>query len=105
KNQVKPYKRFYQEDLHTIIRTVTLLNYSQNSIVYKALVFLLLDSGMRITELLNVKIKNIDFSSQPYKILLENTKTGKIRYAPFSDFSRDYLIELKNTQPINREYL
>jgi integrase len=71
------------------------------------LVYLLLDSGLRINELLNIKITNIDFNdtfTTPSNIYIEDTKTGKPRYAPFSKFSSDDLKELIALDP-NREYL
>jgi len=98
------FKRIYHEDLKTIVQYVQTMNLSKNSIIYRAMIFLLLDSGMRISELINIKINNIDFSSTPYKILLENTKNGKQRYAPFSDFSKPYILELAQLEP-NRSYL
>jgi integrase/recombinase XerC len=98
----KPFKRLYHDDLQTIINYVKDLNYSENSIVYKTFVLLALDSGMRKSELLNVKISNIDMHNK--LIYLEETKTGKTRYVPFSSFSFDYVNELKNTKP-RREYL
>lgn len=105
KAEVKPFKRFYHDDLQTIIRYVQLMNSSDNSLTYKTMIYLLLDSGIRISELINIQIKNVDFTSTPYQILLENTKTGKIRYAPFSDFSKTYIKQLLNKEPIQRKYL
>lgn len=105
KSEVKPFKRFYHDDLQTIIRYVQLMNSSDNSLTYKTMIYLLLDSGIRISELINIQIKNVDFTSTPYQILLENTKTGKIRYAPFSDFSKTYIKQLINKDPIQRKYL
>jgi integrase len=98
------FKRLYHDDLKLIIDYVKLMNFSKNSIVYRTMIYLLLDSGIRITELINVKISNIDFSSQPYRILIENTKTGKQRYAPFSEFSLSSIKELISIDP-NRKYL
>lgn len=98
----KPFKRFYHEDLKLIIDYVKLMNYSQNSIVYRAAVMISLDSGIRKTELLNIRIKNIDFPSN--QIYLEETKTGKLRYAPFSDFSKKIIKVLIELDP-TRNYL
>jgi integrase len=98
------FKRLYHDDLKLIIDYVKVMNFSKNSLVYRTMIYLLLDSGLRITELLNIKINNIDLSSERYKILIENTKTGKQRYAPFSEFSADSIRELINIDP-NRKYL
>jgi len=98
----QPFRRFYHDDLELIIQYVNQLNSSKNSIVYKTFIFLALDSGVRKSELLNIKIGNIDF----YKnlIYLEETKTGKKRYAPFSDFSKQKIKDLIEIDPY-REYL
>lgn len=98
----KSFKRIYNEDLKLIIDFVRDMNFSINSIVYKSMVFLLLDSGIRITELINIKIENVDFNRE--KILLEHTKSNKMRYAPFSNFSKPYLMELKAAAP-DRDFL
>jgi site-specific recombinase XerD len=93
------FTRIYHDDLKIIISYLLTMKSSKNSLTYKTAVFLLLDSGMRISELLNVKINNIDFSSTPNMILLESTKTGKHRYAPFSEFSKPQIQELINLDP------
>ena len=98
------FKRLYNQDLKAIINYVKAMNLSKNSIVYKAMVLLLLDSGMRISELLNIKISNIDLDTNNLKIYLEETKTGKQRYAPFSLFSYAYVKQLIDIDS-KREYL
>lgn len=98
----KPFRRLYHDDLKTIIDYIKNLNHSENSIVYKTFVMLALDSGMRKSELLNVKISNIDMHNK--LIYLEETKTGKTRYVPFSNFSFKYVDKLKNSNP-RREFL
>jgi len=97
-----PFKRFYHDDLELIIQYCDQMNYSENSLVYKTFIFLALDSGMRKSELLNVKISNIDFHKK--LIYLDETKTGKKRYAPFSNFSKQKILDLIAVIP-NREYL
>ena len=98
------FKRLYKNDLKAIINYVKVMNFSKNSLVYKTMVLLLLDSGIRISELLNIKISNIDLDMNDLKIYLEETKTGKQRYAPFSSFSYSYIKDLINLDP-KRDYL
>lgn len=98
----KPFKRFYQEELTKIINYVNTMDDSKNSIVYRTFVLLALDSGMRKSELLNIKIRNIDFDK--HQIYLEETKTGRHRYAPFGDFSENEIRELIEFKH-DREYL
>lgn len=91
-SDTKPFKRLFHEDLKLIIHYLLKMEYSRNSIVYRTAILLLLDSGVRISELLNIKIRNIDFELM--RIYLETTKNGKVRYAPFSEFSRDCIKEI-----------
>lgn len=102
KNDTKPFKRFYHDELKLIINYVQKMNSSINSIVYRTYVMLALDSGVRQSEALNIKIQNIDFENK--RIYLETTKTGKVRYAPFSDFSIKEIKELIETDK-DRTYL
>lgn len=102
KNDTVPFKRFYHEELKLIIQYVNQMNYSANSIVYRTYVLLALDSGVRRSEALNIKIQNIDFSNN--RIYLETTKTGKVRYAPFSAFSENEIKDLIAIDP-KRVYL
>lgn len=98
----RPFKRFMTESLKLIIDYVKNMNTSKNSIVYKAMVLLLLDSGMRKGEALNVEIQNIDFEREV--IYLGVTKTGLPRYAPFSSFCKKELLEIIALNP-DRKYL
>lgn len=102
KNDTKPFKRFYHEELKLIIQYVNQMNYSLNSIVYRTYVLLALDSGVRQSEALNIKISNIDFENM--RIYLETTKTGKVRYAPVSNFCLASVKELIAVDP-KRIYL
>ncbi|SKC34602.1 Tyrosine recombinase XerC [Acholeplasma oculi] len=101
-SDTKPFERFYHDDLKLIIDYVKNLNSSKNSLVYKTLLFLLLDSGLRISEALSIKIKEIDFRNR--MISVYSGKTRKHRYAPFSDFSYNFLIQLVQIQS-DRIYL
>ena len=101
-SDTKPFVRFYHDDLKLIIDYVKNLNSSANSIVYRGFVLLLLDSGLRVSEALNIKIRDIDFKSKVIYIL--SNKTRKQRYAPFSNFSINFIKSLVNIQP-QREHL
>jgi len=54
----------------------------------KAIIALLTDSGLRLTELANIKLEDIDWQSRIIKVL---GKGGKEAYAPFGDLSKQYL--------------
>ena len=63
---------------------------------------LLLDSGLRVSEALNVKISDIDFKNKVIRVL--SSKTRKQRYAPFSNFSNSFINELIAID-LKRDYL
>lgn len=49
----------------------------------KLMLFILIDTGIRVNELLNIKIENINFYNNT--IYLINTKSHKPRFVPFSE--------------------
>lgn len=102
KKDTKPFQRLYHDDLKLLINYVDEMHHSANSIIYRAVIYLLLDSGCRIGELLNIKISNIDFDRK--QIYLEVTKNGQVRYAPFSNFSNNLIKEIIALDK-NRVYL
>lgn len=102
KSDTKPFKKFTHEELKTIINYVRDMELSKNSQVYRTYVMLALDSGMRKSELLNVKNKNIDFKKK--QIYLEVTKNGEHRFAPFSSFSEEEIKKLMEKRT-HRKYL
>lgn len=102
KNDTEPFQRFYRDELKAIISYVLQMDYSDNSIVYRTFVILALDSGVRRSEALAIEIKNIDFYNN--RIYLSKTKTGKVRFAPISNFSIEHIQELIKINP-DRKYL
>lgn len=71
-------------------------------LTWKLIIYLLFDTGVRQSELLEIKIKNISLDQNMIK--LESTKTKKERYVFFSKLSADLLAKYIKTQP-EREYL
>lgn len=96
KKDTLPYMRFRDNELKTIYKCVDLSTNShratKNTILYKLLVYMLLDTGLRIGELLEVKRDNVDIVNRV--ILLEHTKNGKKEPIPFSSFSSELLTEV-----------
>ncbi len=75
----------------------SILDYIQSDVLKeknKLMLFVLIDTGIRINELLNIKIKNINFSNNT--ILLTNTKSHQPRKVIFSDYvgamMQDYIL-------------
>jgi len=54
----------------------------------RAIVSLLAESGLRLTELVNIKNDDIDWQSRTVKVLGKGNKEG---YAPFGSLSEQYL--------------
>lgn len=74
-------------------RLVDYLNNGYLSLSNKVLIYLLIDTGVRVNELLNIKISNINFMNNT--ILLDVTKTKNSRVVPFTEATsillKDYL--------------
>lgn len=72
-----------------------LINYLNTSekltLKNKLIMFLLLETGIRINELLNIQVKNINFTNN--SIYLVQTKTSKSRYCYFKEGTA-YLLKL-----------
>lgn len=103
KEDTRHFQPFTNDQLRKIIHYARDLNSTKNSLVYRCLVYLLLDSGMRINELLNVKTANVDVKLK--RIILEKTKNGESRIVPISDLSKPEIIKLAKRQPASRELL
>lgn len=96
KKDTNPYQRFQANELKIIFKAIDLYSKSshatKNSKLYQLMIYMLLDTGLRISELLEIKIENIDLVNQI--IFLEHTKNGKKEPIPFSNFSSDLLSEV-----------
>lgn len=89
--QNKRFNMFKMNDLKTILNYFYNLNTGNNKADFtdKTIIFLFLDTGIRVNELLNIDPKNIDFVKN--KVLLETTKSGISREVPFTKFTANYL--------------
>lgn len=71
-----------------------------NNLSWVLSMYLMLDTGVRMNELLNIKTKNIDLPSRT--IILDTTKNGTQRIVFFNTLSYDLLVKaVKN----NKEYI
>lgn len=98
KNDVEHVKPFYEDDLISIFEYFKKLDKSENSYVYRGVAFMLYATGCRVTELLNIKISNIDFRHR--HIHLIDTKTKKPRLVYYCEHQDEIVQELidKNEQ-------
>lgn len=96
KKDTTPYMRFRDNELKIIFKAVDLsmetYRRTKNTIFYKLMIYMLLDTGLRISELLDIRIYNIDLVNNV--IFLEHTKNGKKEPIPFSSFSKEILTEV-----------
>lgn len=96
KKDTNPYQRFQANELKIIFKAIDMYiespNKTKNSKLYQLMVYMLLDTGLRISELLEIKIQNIDLINQV--IFLEHTKNGKKEPIPFSSFSSNLISDV-----------
>ncbi len=77
----------------TLEEVKQIVEYSKSlSLDNQLIISLLVDTGMRLNELLNIEVVNIDLERS--RILLTTTKTGKPRYVFYSKLTR-FNLELK----------
>lgn len=103
KQDKRHYGSFSEEDLKKIMNYIDSLDASNPYQLTRMLILLLLiDTGCRQSELLEIKIEHIDLESQLIK--LESTKTKENRYVFFSYMSKSLLAEYVAFYP-DRKYL
>lgn len=103
KESPKHYQTIQDDDMHKLIDYYN--NMPQNTYLHyrnKIIIGMCLQSGLRRTELIHLKIDNINFDED--SIYLEYTKSGNSRKAyfikEFSNLIKDYIIKYPN-----RKYL
>lgn len=99
----KHFPIFTENQLKQIFKYVNDLDGSINSFTYRVLVYMLLDTGARINELLNIKISNISFKER--HIYLEITKNNKPRYVLFTHLSSHLVKQLIEQNLEKSEFL
>lgn len=103
KQTKKRFDLVNQEDLKDILDYLKTYNDLDSvQLTEKLIIYLLLDTGVRQNELLNIEISNIDFNNN--LILLTTTKTKIERIVFFTDFTYDLLKRYIELQP-KRKYL
>lgn len=62
------------EDMKRIVKYITSLPEKDNNLLYKGIILILVNTGVRLTELYNIEKRNVNLSGN--EILLTKTKTG-----------------------------
>lgn len=97
------YDMFTESELRKIMNYINNLDSSNPyELTRMIVVLLLIETGVRQSELLNIKIKNIDIEGKIIK--LTSTKTKEEGYVFFTDMTKDLLREYIDFYP-DREYL
>lgn len=87
--------------LSRLINYLKTLDYSEsNHLSWRLSIYLMLDTGVRMNELLNIKTENVDLISN--SIILETTKNGKKRVVFFNALSME---AIKLALGYKKEYL
>ncbi|MDY0139108.1 MAG: site-specific integrase [Candidatus Izemoplasmatales bacterium] len=85
------FKALNQTEYSEVKKYVNSLDINNpNNISWGLSILLLLDTGVRLSELFDIKFKNVDLTTE--SIYLEHTKNGKKRYVLFGKLSRKFLV-------------
>lgn len=87
----------------TIYKFLLTLEQSPSNLRNITAIMLLNDTGMRINELINIKVKNIDIDKN--YIFLDFTKTIKSRYVYFDNDTKSFLMKWLDFHNNKSEYL
>lgn len=83
------FKIIEQKELKPIINHIVNLDSNEgNNLLYQTMVSMLIETGIRANELINVEIKNINFET--HTILLTTTKSKKDRLVFFNHMTEHY---------------
>ncbi|OHE27435.1 MAG: hypothetical protein A2084_01640 [Tenericutes bacterium GWC2_39_45] len=92
------------DELKAIMNHVVKLDSSiGNNLLYQVMVMLMLETGIRANELINIEIKNIDI--ERHCILLTTTKTKKERFIFFTSLSEYFITLMLNHGPVRKQLL
>lgn len=101
KDDTTPFRAIDDITLKELVKWTKNLNIEEsNNLSWSLTILLMLETGVRMNELLNIKINNVDLTTNT--IILETTKSGKTRVVFFDILSRDLIIQAISK---NNEYL
>lgn len=91
KHNQNSYECFYGKDLKRLIDYV---EKNEMKLEHKLIIMILLETGIRLNELVNITIENINFDQRMIKLI--NTKNKKIRYACYGELTAKYIDNYKD---------
>jgi site-specific recombinase XerD len=74
-----------------------------NNLIYQTMIFLMLETGVRTNELINIEIKNINLVQRSK--LLTTMKTKKDSFVFYTNLSERFIKLMVKTKPMNRKFL
>lgn len=89
KEDINTFDLIQDNDFYKIYNYILDLSEQHNNLMYKCLILLLIDTGARVNEIINIKINNIDLFNQ--EILLTLTKTKQDRIVYFRSKSKELI--------------
>lgn len=94
KDDTESFKALSDDELDKVLEYVKKMSYSEsNNLAWALSICLFLDTGVRLSELLDIRFKNVDFDNN--MISLDHTKNGQKRVVFFDELSRDLLLKAK----------
>ena len=101
KDDTEPFIELSDDELRLLLGYVKQLDITKsNNLSWSLAVLLFLDTGVRLSEILDIEFRKVDFEN--HMILLSHTKNGRKRYAFFGSLSEDML---KEAYKRKREYV
>lgn len=91
-DDTESFKALSEEELDQVLKYVggLKLNHS-NNLSWSLSICLFLDTGVRLSELLDMRFKNVDFDHN--LIQLDHTKNGEKRYVFYNSLSRELMLK------------
>jgi len=94
RDDTEPFIELSEEDTRLLLRYIKSLDLKKsNNLSWALAILLFLDTGVRLSELLDLEYRKVDFNNR--MILLSHTKNGKKRYTYFGALSVDLLMEAR----------
>lgn len=94
KDDTESFRALSDDELNQVLAYVKKMIYSEsNNLAWALSICLFLDTGVRLSELLDIRFQNVDFDND--MISLNHTKNGQKRIVFFDDLSRELLLKAK----------
>jgi integrase len=94
RDDTESFRALSDDELNQVLTYVKNMIYSEsNNLAWALSICLFLDTGVRLSELLDIRFKNVDFDNN--MINLDHTKNGQKRVVFFDELSKDLLLKAR----------